>query len=314
LKVLIIRFSSIGDIIVTTPIIRCVKLQLHAEVHVLTKEKFAAVLSHNPYIDKLLLFEKNTAEISSEKYDAVLDLQKNRQSYLLCKKIDAPRFSFDKLNTKKWIYVNFKINSLPPIHLVDRYFDGMKQLRIIDDGQGLDYFYDKEAVSSSPVASMIKPFQNHYAILVLGAAHATKRIPTSLAIKIIENNKLPVVLLGGKDVETEAQEIEKRSSIKVLNLTGKSTLDESAYVIEQSANVITGDTGLMHIAAALQKPIVLYWGNTTPSFGMYPYYGSLSQVTYISKEVLHLSCRPCSKLGHTTCPRGHFKCMLQQTT
>ena len=87
--------------------------------------------------------------------------------------------------------------------------------------------------------------------------------------------------------------------------------NESAALIKLSSKVITHDTGLMHIAAAFKKEIVSVWGNTVPEFGMYPYYGDFS-IWNQKFEILGLPCRPCTKIGYEKCPRGHFKCMLQQ--
>ena len=89
------------------------------------------------------------------------------------------------------------------------------------------------------------------------------------------------------------------------------TLNQSAYMLDKSAMVISNDTGLMHIAAALKKPIVSIWGSTTPQMGMTPYYGK-EIMPQLYSEVNNLSCRPCSKLGKDACPKKHFKCMIYQ--
>src|ERR1041384_7425993 len=120
MKFLFIRFSSIGDIVLTTPVIHCVKQQVPGcEIHFLMKKSFASVLEHNPYIDKQILFEENLPELISllkkENYDALIDLQKNYRSLKIKKSLGVNHFSFDKLNIKKWLFVNFKINLLPDV-------------------------------------------------------------------------------------------------------------------------------------------------------------------------------------------------------
>ena len=145
MKILFIRFSSIGDIVLATPVIRCVKQQLKdVEVHFLLKKSYAAVLEHNPYIDKKIFFEENESQIieqlNNEKYDVVIDLQKNFRSLKIKRALSVKNFSFDKLNISKWIYVNFKINLLPKLHIVDRYMQAVKSLGVVKDGGGLDYF------------------------------------------------------------------------------------------------------------------------------------------------------------------------------
>jgi len=118
------------------------------------------------------------------------------------------------------------------------------------------------------------------------------------------------VLLGGKAEIEETNELlaqSKFAHLNLINAVGVLNLHESAEVLRLSEKVIAHDTGLMHIAAAFKKPIVCIWGNTVPELGMYPY---LTQ--HINLEVKGLSCRPCSKIGFKTCPKGHFKCMMLQ--
>jgi ADP-heptose:LPS heptosyltransferase len=85
----------------------------------------------------------------------------------------------------------------------------------------------------------------------------------------------------------------------------------NADLIRKSKLVISNDTGLMHIAAAFKKPVISLWGNTVPSFGMYPYYGTLLTDVQLFDilQTKKLWCRPCSKIGYDTCPLGHFNCM-----
>jgi heptosyltransferase-2 len=120
-------------------------------------------------------------------------------------------------------------------------------------------------------------------------------------------------LLGGKTETDEAQEIISKSERSdSLNLVNQLSLNGSAYVTQKAKFLITHDTGLMHIGAALKVPILSIWGNTIPEFGMYPYYGD-EQIPHIIQEIKNLSCRPCSKIGYAACPKGHFKCMEQQS-
>lgn len=308
-KILIIRFSSIGDIILTSPIVRCTSQQLDCEVHFLTKESFASVVSHSPYVDKVYTIKDKVKEIilalKAEHYDIVIDLHKNLRSKSVSRALKAKRYTFDKLNWQKALYTSLKIDLLPEKHIVDRYFEGLKDLGIHNDGQGLDYFIpqeDREAVFSN------HSLPSEYEVLVLGANYFTKRIPQSLASEIIQKAKLPIIILGGKDVVIEAESLQELHS-ESINLAGKIPLNQSAAIIEKAHTVHTGDTGLMHMAAGLKRKVVTYWGNTTPKLGMYAYLPE-SAPTPINYEVMDLSCRPCSKLGYNKCPKGHFKCML----
>ncbi|HEB62109.1 MAG TPA: glycosyltransferase family 9 protein, partial [Bacteroidetes bacterium] len=151
--------------------------------------------------------------------------------------------------------------------------------------------------------------EKQYIAIVVGAAHFTKRIPPQ-TIKAL-CRQLPekkIVLLAGAAEKKIGEEIEASFENQIINFCGKLNLNQSASVIRQSDLLITADTGLMHIGAALHKKMIVLWGNTIPEFGMYPYYKNGVQ-SHINLESNGLSCRPCSKIGYSKCPKGHFDCM-----
>lgn len=316
-KFLIIRFSSIGDIVLTSPVVRCLKQQMpDAEVHFLTKKSFASVIEHNPFIDKKIYLDGELSalipELKEEKYDYIIDLHHNLRTLNLKRKLGVKSFSFNKLNFEKWLLVNFKINRMPDVHIVDRYMETVKSLGVVNDGKGLDYFVGTQI--ESPIEKLPKGFQNGYIAFVIGAKHNTKKLPAEKIISICKKINQPVVLLGGKEDFEEGEKINSQLAIdnkQVFNACGKFSLNESALLVKQAGKVITHDTGLMHIAAAFKKEIISVWGNTVPEFGMYPYYGDFS-VSNLQSRVSNLPCRPCSKIGFDKCPKGHFKCMMDQ--
>jgi len=313
-KILIIRFSSIGDIVLTTPVIRCLKKQLEGEVsiHYLTKKNYLPLLENNPYLDKVYGIEKSTNEVievlKQEHYDYVIDLHKNMRSRRVKKKLKVMNFSFDKLNIQKWLLVNFKWDIMPDIHIVDRYLMAVKALGIENDGEGLDYFIPTEIAKQIVIPDK---FKGNYTALAISAAHFTKRIPKVKLEEIIGNTEGLFILVGGMEDQTLGEALENKYPEKVWNMVGKTSFHESAYLLEQAKNVISPDTGMMHIAAALQKPILSIWGNTVPEFGMYPYYKKGNEHLSSIFEIKGLSCRPCSKIGFDKCPKGHFKCMIK---
>lgn len=311
-KILVIRFSSIGDIVLTTPIVRCLKQQLDGdtEIHYLTKKQYKSIVENNPNITKVYAIEKSTNEIieelKKEKFDYIIDLHKNLRSKRVIKALKCLSFSFNKLNYEKWLLTNFKINKLPKIHIVDRYFEAVKTLGIKNDGLGLAYFIpksDEVSITDLPISH-----QNGYIGFAIGAQHATKRLPQHKIIEICKKLNQPVVLLGGKEDELNVNEIVNQCGNLVFNACGKFSLNQSASLIKQSKSIITHDTGLMHIAAALAIKTVSVWGNTVPAFGMYPYFPQHPEHFKIV-ENNNLSCRPCSKIGYDKCPKKHFKCM-----
>ncbi len=309
-KILIIRFSSIGDIVLTTPVIRCLKMQKpEMEIHFLTKKSFKGIVENNPYLTKVHCIEKDVKEIvkelKKENFDFVVDLHNNIRSMQTKTALGKPSASFRKLNFKKWMLVNFKINKMPAMHIVDRYLQTVAKLGIVNDNKGIDFFIpekDEVALSSIPASH-----QNGYIGFVIGARHYTKQLPISKIISICKKLNQPIILLGGKEDITSALEIEKAVGTSIYNACGKYNLNQSASLVKQATKIISHDTGLMHIAAAFKKEIISIWGNTVPAFGFTPYFPASSSRMV---EVKNLSCRPCSKIGYEKCPKGHFKCMM----
>ena len=314
MKFLIIRFSSIGDIVLTTPVIRCLKQQVaDAEVHYLTKFSFHKVIASNTYVDKFYYLNNDwdllMHELNEENYDYIIDLHHNLRTLKIKRELKVKTFSFNKLNIQKWLLTNFKINRMPSVHIVDRYLETVKSFGVKNDFTGLDYFIpQEEEVKQSDLP------QSHslgYIGLVIGAAHATKRLPLQKLKDLCVALDHPIVLMGGPEDSAKGEQIASIDNIKIYNACGKFSINESADLVRKSKLIITHDTGLMHIAAAFKKPIISIWGNTVPAFGMTPYYGN-AQVQNSIYEVHKLGCRPCSKIGYDACPKKHFKCMEMQ--
>lgn len=338
MKFLIIRFSSIGDIVLTTPVVRCLKKQVvTAEVHYLTKPAFRSILEANPYIDKIHTLQDDWQamihQLQHEDFDYVIDLHHNLRTLKVKRALGKRSFSFNKLNIDKWLLTALKINRLPDVHIVDRSLDTLSSFGVQNDGRGLDYFIpEKDKIKEEDI-----PASHHagYIGIVIGAALNTKQYPLHHFQSLCRALEHPVILLGGKEDVEEGDAIAAIDKFKIYNACGKFNINESADLVRRSKLIISNDTGLMHIAAAFQKPIISLWGNTVPEFGMYPYYGSpvtleglAVQKTTVEKklalaissgqqpgvpfdmmEIEGLSCRPCSKIGYRKCPKGHFKCM-----
>lgn len=310
MKILVVRFSSIGDIVLTTPILRCIKQQIqNVELHYATKHSFLSVIENNIYVDKVFTIKDSLKDVipqlKKENYDYIIDLHHNVRTLRLKTALGKKSFSFNKLNWEKFLIVNFKKNKLPNVHIVDRYFETVQSLGVKNDDKGLDYFINEKDEIDIPSA-LPSLFHEDYHALVVGGSYFTKQIPINKLKEICAKSSLPLILLGGKEDVAIAEQVYQLHKNKTINLCGKLNLNQSASIIHQANKVITSDTGLMHIAAAFKKDIISLWGNTIPEFGMGPYLaGKNSQIL----EVKDLSCRPCSKLGYKKCPKGHFKCM-----
>jgi ADP-heptose:LPS heptosyltransferase len=310
MKILIIRFSSIGDIVLTTPVVRCLKLQFpEIEIHYLTKKPFSLLLEDNPYIDKLHLLDKDENSLilalKNERFNQIIDLHNNLRTLKFRLRLGVDAFTVNKLNFEKWAKVVFKWDALPELHIVDRYIETVKHIGVENDGQGLDFFiHPNHQVDLSQYMDSANQGFNVFAI---GATYFTKRIPFDKLLKLAQDSRLPVFFIGGKEDAEIGEQLASQTSGSI-NLCGKLNLQQSASVISQASAVITGDTGMMHIAAAFNKRTISLWGNTIPEFGMYPYMPKNPEKSIIFEDK-ELHCRPCSKLGYASCPKKHFGCM-----
>ncbi|MCK9617966.1 MAG: glycosyltransferase family 9 protein [Lentimicrobiaceae bacterium] len=312
-KILVIRFSSIGDIVLTTPVVRCLKMQIPgAEVHYLTKRQYLPLLEANPYLDAIHVIGKNVTEVvpalKAENFDFIVDLHKNLRSFIVLLQLRKPFGSFSKLNLRKFLYTKFKINLLPNVHIVDRYFAAVRKLGVTNDGKGLDYSLPQDKEINLYALPPIH--QNGFVAFAIGAKQVTKALPAEKIIAVCQKLEQPVILLGGKEDFEKGEKIREALGNKVVNACGMYSLHGSASLVKQARIMITHDTGLMHIAAAFDKKIVSIWGNTVPQFGMYPYLPQ-NPGNAVIIEVKNLKCRPCSKLGYARCPKKHFDCMMK---
>jgi ADP-heptose:LPS heptosyltransferase len=309
-KILFVRFSSIGDIVLTTPVIRCTKLQLGEEIHFLTKENFKGIVASNPHVSKVITIKSKVAEVKElllkENYDYVIDLHHNLRTMQVKRLLKKPSFSFPKLNIEKWIIVNAHLNFLPEVHIVDRYFEPLKNIGVKNDGNGLDFFIPQE--DEINIQTLPETHRDSFIAFTTGAKFATKQLPVEKVVSILRRVNRPIVMLGGKEDIDRAEFVKKELGDLIFNACGKYNLNQSASLLKQAEMVIAHDTGLMHIASAFKKKIYSVWGNTIPEFGMYPYLpGEGSKII----EVKNLYCRPCSKIGFAECPLGHFRCMRE---
>ncbi|XOV93356.1 MAG: glycosyltransferase family 9 protein [Bacteroidota bacterium] len=327
MKILILRFSSIGDIVLTTPVIRTLKTQVEeAEIHYATKSGYLSILKSNPYVDKIHLLEASMneliRELKNQKFDVIIDLHNNIRTKRISWALGVKTYSFKKINIAKWLMVNFKWNRLPNKHIVDRYMETTSALGVKMDNLGLDYFIPE--ADEVELSWLPDTHRNGYAVFAIGGKFPTKRLPLEKMIELCDRINKPIILLGGKEdiadgerietffarqegneaLEERLQELGKKSII--YNGCGKFNLNQSASIVRQAHWVFTHDTGLMHIAAAFKRQIYSIWGNTIPSFGMYPY-----RTKFVVFENNKINCRPCSKLGFQKCPKGHFKCMKE---
>ena len=308
MKVLILRFSSIGDIVLTSPVVRCLRETYpDATIHYCTKLKYRELVCHNPNIDGCHYLETTLANLLTrlwrENYDLVIDLHNNLRSNLIKHFLGKRRVTVDKISVRKWLYVRFKLMVMPDTHIVDRYMNTVRGLGVVNDNRGLNHFLGAD--EQVPLSSLPPSFRRSYAAYAIGGEHRTKRLPVARMIDLCRTIGQPVVLVGGPGDRAAGEAVRLAlGDAHIYNACGLFSINQSASVVRQAQVVYSHDTGLMHIAAAFKKNIVSIWGSTTPQLGMYPY-----QTAYRVIENKKVACRPCSKIGRNQCPGGHFDCM-----
>jgi len=289
-KILIIRFSSIGDIVLTSPVVRCLKLQQSAEIHYLTKKEYVSVLESSPYIDRIFTLtsplKETLKKLKIQNYNLVIDLHNNWRSYWFKINLNVQSVNLEKKTFYRLLFIYLGVNLLNN-HIVDRYFHAVKKLNIMNDQQGLDYFIHQNTHVDFNIT-------NKFITWCIGASHDNKKLSKTQIIQVCNTLSLPVVLLGGLAEKIVANGIVTDSSNEhIYNFCGRLSLDQSAYLIQKSILVLTHDTGLMHIASALKKPILSFWGCTKPSQGFKPYMANDKSIELVANAKF----KPCSKYG-----------------
>ncbi len=319
MRLLIIRLSSIGDIVFTTAAIRCAKEQIPGvEIHFLTKLSLKAVTEANPFIDQFHYHDNNLAQtiakLKAANIDRVIDLHSNFRTFRIKKALGLPSHTYKKLSFQKWLLTRFGINLLPNRHIVERSLDPLKILGVKNDGKGMDYFIPSNISLKS--LDLPRSHQAGYIALVIGASYATKKMPVAQLKILCGLLTVPIILIGGKEDAIEGAELASIDTFKIYNACGKFNLNESALLVKAARMVIANDTGFLHIACAFHKKTIALWGATSPALLVAPYYAASDvqngQEMFFNAMVPNLPCQPCSKYGTKKCPQGHFACMKQQ--
>lgn len=310
MKILVIRFSSIGDIVWTTPVVRVLKTQLpDASVHFCTKKQYRAMVEPNPHIDKVHFLEDDinalVQKLKQESFDLVIDLHSNIRSRIIKWRLGKKTLTYSKHSWARWLLVQTKLNYVPQTHIADWYMDALKPLGVLPDGKGLDFFIAPE--NEVKLETLPTELQNGYVALVIGASEWNKRLPLPKLIELCERLTCPVALVGGKEDAEQGdllvQAFEKNDNVFVFNACGKYNIAQSASIVQQARFTVGHDTGLTHIAAAFGRQVYAIYGGTISQY-LYPY--TPNRVIIENEQ---LACRPCSKAGKAYCPQKHFKCM-----
>jgi len=315
ISVLIIRLSSIGDVVLTTPLLRVLRHQFpEARIDFFTFDSMKDVLKHNPQIDNLYTVkkqnllntfsQKKNLNFSIDNYDYVIDLQNNMKSRILRWGLSKSILSFNKSRLYKIQLVYLKKRFATYRKIPDLYIETCKQLALMPDDKSPEVWLNSDIEYSF----VKKGHRSNRVVIAPGAKHFTKRWPkekfAELVNKILYHHpNMKVILLGSTEDKESCNFIVENSNERVVNLCGKTTLLESAEIVDSSALVITNDSAIMHIASSRQVNVIALFGSTVEEFGFVPYN---SDFTIIQKDI---ECRPCTHYGRNKCPKKHFKCM-----
>ena len=315
MRLLFIRFSSIGDIVLTTPAVRCAKNQIPGvEIHFLTKLSMKDLVIGSPYINHCHFLDENIdqtiAHLKEIPFDYIIDLHQNIRTWKIKKALGIPAFSYKKLSLQKWLLAKLHINLLPKTHVCDRYLNTLQYFNVTNDGKGLDYFFPKDYHFKA--ANLPTSHLAGFVAFVIGASYINKKMPVEKWIALAKQIKKPIVLIGGKEDIALANTLTAAVPDYIYNAVGKYDLKESASIIQMAQVVVSHDTGFLHVAAAFKKPTITIWGATSPALQFEAYYPTESATSHYNSIVPSLNCQPCSKQGENKCPQGHFACMRLQ--
>lgn len=310
MRLLFIRFSAIGDIVLASPALRCAKQQIPGvEIHFLTKKSMKAVSEANPYVDQFHYFDKDLSATIQElkvcKFDYIIDLHKNLRTLRIRLSLGVPYLSYNKLSVEKFLLTKFQVNRMADRHISMRSVDTLAPLGVSYDGKGLDYFVPSEVIQ--PVF-----FPEGYVALVIGASYATKKLPLESLKVLCSQIPHPIVLVGGKEEVADGEALALLDPTRIVNTCGAYSLHESALIVSKARLVISHDTGMLYIACAFEKNVIAIWGATSPALQVEPFMPDDSKAQVFQSIVPDLTCQPCSNFGTKNCPKGHFACMKQQ--
>ena len=310
-KLLIIRLSSIGDVILTTPVLAAIKKKYpDARIDFVVMEPFKDAISGNPHIDNLILFDKTKYQgiggiyrfaqtLKGIHYDLIIDLHAKIRSRLIALFITGKVLRYKKRALWKSLLVPLR---LARYHVDDtivrNYFRPLEKIHVYFTREDLSF--DFTAQNSVKV----KPYQGAV-IMAPGAANPTKQWPASHFADLGKMLDDPIVLIGGKDEYQICQEICDAVGDRCHNLAGQLSLKESGALIATAKFIVCNDSGPFHMARGTQTKAYVIFGPTDPNM-----------FSYNEKTVLiyaGLDCAPCSLHGDKECPQGHFNCMLSLT-
>jgi lipopolysaccharide heptosyltransferase II len=319
-KVLVLRLSSIGDIILTSPFLRVLKNRFpDIELHYVVRNEYADLLRWNPHIDKLITIdvrhgrkalESLNLALTSERYDAVFDLHHHLRTRILRNGLSHRIHHVNKRAARRLLLVYAHVNTYGTVVPVpERYIETAARYGVAPDTHGPELFYP-EAENRSAISRLTEAGWDGAPPLVAlcpGSRHFTKRWPlehyAELTTLLLELNAT-VLLLGSEEDAPAGRALHSLNERRVIDCCGTTSLLETAALLCQTTCVVANDSGLMHMATAVRRPVIALFGSTVREFGFFPYNSPAEAL-----EIDGLPCRPCTFIGRASCPKAHFSCL-----
>jgi len=311
-SILVIRLTSLGDVILTTPVIRALKSAYpSAAIDVAVDARYREVWHGNPHVRNIVTVEKGHENHTHgfTAYDLIVDLQRNRRSAAIIRSLSQSsnarvvRYKKHRIAKLAMVYLKRKPHALS--HIVQRYLEPLREIGILGDTGGLE-LWPLPSVDRSlgPVGNASRTRIG----IAPGAQHFTKRYPPELMAKVVRElvltHGVEVVTLGGAAEVSLCDQIERESGVSVVRADGATSLAETTALLDTLDCVISCDSALVHMSAARGVPVAVIYGGTVPELGFTPY-----AVPHRVVESVGVLCRPCSHIGKSHCPKGHFRCM-----
>ncbi|MDX8336359.1 glycosyltransferase family 9 protein [Candidatus Cetobacterium colombiensis] len=315
MRVLIIRLSSIGDVILTTPVLKELKKKYpDIIIDFLVLENFKDAISGCPYIDNLILFNKKKHdglkkmiafgnELKKNNYDYVFDLHSKVRSKVISNAIGSKVYTYKKRSFIKSILVKTKmIKYKVDDTIIKNYFGAFKVLGLEYKGEDLTFSFDRK--DSEKLEAMGIDYSN-VPMIAPGASKETKKWTKegfAELSKLLYNKygKSPIII-GSKSEYEMCEEIKRLSGDIAINMAGKLTLKESGALLSRAKFLVTNDSGPFHIARGVKCPTFVIFGPTSPEMFEYD---EKNILIYLNEP-----CSPCSLHGDKVCPQKHFNCM-----
>lgn len=316
--ILVVRFSSIGDVLLTTPLLRAIRTKWPgARVTMLTRRQFVPLVSDNPNLTGVLEVAPDDGIrelarlIRRAEYTHILDLQGGLRTAPLRLLAGGPWTGYSHRRLARELLIRFKHDAYKDdVPVPERYFEAAAGLGVVPDGGPPEFFLDpaSEASAAAWLGRADVGTRRPLVAVAPGAAHATKRWPVERWVELVRQvagTCADIVALGGPEDAAVGAEIAARSGTGVASAAGELSLQETGAVLKRAAALVSGDTGVMHMATGVGTPVVALFGPTVRQFGFFPY-GARASV--VERD---LGCRPCSSHGTEECPLGHHRCMRE---